>query len=75
MPSLKGWVVEGGISRVIALPPILHTTTAPLVHPTSKEARGLLVLPRRDRIFTANATSPGLDGRQRGVRYAIHAGP
>jgi hypothetical protein len=61
-------------TRVQRLPPILHEH-APVPMPgCSKAPRGLFVLSRDGRIFTAAAISPGPLSRQRPSRYAIRAG-
>ena len=74
---------KGGISRAAppspearlhSLPPILRIP-GPLPAPScSKAPRGLLVLPRVNRIFTVNSISPGPSSRQCPGRYAFRAG-
>ncbi len=74
---------QGGISRLAprrlapplqSLPPILHKPTKSSLSSCSKGAQGLSVLPRVDRICTANAISLSYWLRQCGNRYAIRAG-
>lgn len=57
-----------------SLPPILHRNAQNPVQSYSKGARGLSVLPRVRRIFTAISTSLSLGWRQCGYRYAFRAG-
>jgi hypothetical protein len=57
-----------------SLPPILHKLIRNSLSSYSKGARGLSVLSRVDSIFTANSISLSPWLRQRGSRYAIHAG-
>ena len=57
-----------------SLPPILHSLYRSSVPSCSKGAQGLSVLPRVDRICTANTISLSLWLRQCGNRYAIRAG-
>ncbi len=74
---------QGGISRATlrklastlhSLPPILHNVYQMSLPSCSKGPRGLSVLLRVNGIFTATATSPSLQLRQRPDRYAIRAG-
>lgn len=60
--------------RLQSLPPILHRNAQSPVQSYSKGARGLSVLPRVHRIFTAISTSLSLGWRQCGCRYAFRAG-
>src|ERR671931_1711102 len=62
---------RGGLHR---LPPILRITDPIPTTGYSKAPRGLFVLPRVGRIFTANSISPSPSLRQRPSRYAIRAG-
>ncbi len=68
---LEPQAYQGGISRsaplelapkLQSLPPILHRNAQSPVQSYSKGARGLSVLPRVHRIFTAISTSPSLGG-------------
>src|SRR5207237_9440263 len=74
---------KGGISlvapprpqaRLQSLPPILRITDPIPTTAYSKAPRGLFVLPRVGRIFTASSISPSPSLRQRSSRYAIRAG-
>src|SRR6185437_3631928 len=74
---------KGGISTVPPpspqgrhqrLPPILRITDPIPTTAYSKAPRGLFVLPRVGRIFTASSISPSPSVRQRSSRYAIRAG-
>jgi hypothetical protein len=56
------------------LPPILRIDDAIPTAGYSKAPRGLFVLPRVGRIFTANSISPSPSLRQHSRRYAIRAG-
>ena len=56
------------------LPPRLNKKIPKEPHGCSKGAQGLSVQPQQPRIFTRNSISPSLRLRQRGSRYAIHAG-
>ena len=62
---------QGGLRR---LPPILRITDPIPTTAYSKAPRGLFVLPRVGRIFTASSISPSPSLRQRSSRYAIRAG-
>ncbi len=75
--------LKGGISRLAlcglasalqSLPPILHIKSQCSVSSYSKGSRGLSVLPRVRRIFTASSISLSLGWRQPGHHYAIRAG-
>src|ERR687887_370834 len=75
--------VKGGISPLAprppqgalrSLPPILRITDPIPTTGYSKAPRGLFVLPRVGRIFTASSISPSPSLRQRSSRYAIRAG-
>ena len=75
--------MKGGISQVAprppkgalqSLPPILRITDPIPTTAYSKAPRGLFVLPRVGRIFTASSISPSPSLRQRSSRYAIRAG-
>ena len=59
---------------VQSLPPILHRRAQRPTPGCSKAPRGLFVLPRVGRIFTASSISPGPSPRQRSGRYAFRAG-
>ena len=59
---------------VPSLPPILHRRAQRPTPGCSKAPRGLFVLPRVGRIFTASSISPGPSPRQRPSRYAFRAG-
>jgi hypothetical protein len=63
--------LASGLQR---LPPILHIPQPTSMPSCSKAPRGLFVLSRGSRIFTAPAISPGPLSRQRSSRYAIRAG-
>ena len=74
---------KGGISPVapsrpesglLSLPPILRIPSPDPTSGYSKAPRGLFVLSRVGRIFTASSISPGPSLRQRPCRYAIRAG-
>jgi hypothetical protein len=56
------------------LPPILHKPVQQPISNCSKAPRGLFVLLRVGRIYTANSISPSLSPRQRSSRYTIRAG-
>ena len=60
--------------RLHRLPPILRITDPIPTTGYSKAPRGLFVLPRVGRIFTASSISPSPSLRQRSSRYAIRAG-
>ena len=62
---------EFGVRR---LPPILRMHGPDATSGYSKAPRGLFVLSRVGRIFTASSISPGPSLRQRPCRYAIRAG-
>src|SRR4051812_28580076 len=75
--------MKGGISPLTPRPPkgTLHSLPPMLriIEPSptagySKAPRGLFVLPRVGRIFTASSISPSPSLRQRSSRYAIRAG-
>ena len=57
-----------------SLPPILRIIEPSPTAGYSKAPRGLFVLPRVGRIFTANSISPGSSLRHCPSRYAIRAG-
>jgi hypothetical protein len=59
---------------VQSLPPILRIYARPPAPSYSKAPRGLFVLLRVGRVFTANSISPSPSLRQRPDRYAIRAG-
>ena len=74
---------QGGISpptpgtlarSLLCLPPILHKPYLNLMLGYSKAPRGLFVLLRVGRIFTAISISPGLSLRQCSSCYAVRAG-
>jgi hypothetical protein len=74
---------QGGISpltppnlaaRFHSLPPILHRFVLMPISSYSKAPRGLFVLLRVGRIYTASSISPSLSPRQRSSRYTIRAG-
>jgi hypothetical protein len=74
---------QGGISpsppppprgRDHRLPPILRSRRPASTAGCSKAPRGLFVLPRVGRVFTASSVSPGPSSRQRPDRDAIRAG-
>jgi hypothetical protein len=80
---LDGRTCQGGISpltppnlavRLHSLPPILHRQVQTSIPSCSKAPRGLFVLLRVGRIYTANSISPSLWLRQRSSRYTIRAG-
>ena len=82
-PELEPQNNKGGISTLAPsqlapqlhrLPPILHMLPRSSLSSYSKGSWGLSVLPRVDGIFTANTISLSPWSRQRGNRYAIHAG-
>ncbi len=56
------------------LPPILRRPASGSMSDCSKAPRGLFVLLRVGRIFTANSISPSLWPRQRSSRYTFRAG-
>ena len=60
--------------RFQRLPPILHKQARNSLPSYSKGAQGLSVLPRVDRICTANTISLSFRSRQCGSRYAFRAG-
>lgn len=60
--------------RFRRLPPILRRRGRRPTPGCSKAPRGLFVLPRVGRIFTASSISPGPSPRQRSGRYAFRAG-
>ena len=62
---------RGPLPRV---PPILRSTPPGPTPSCSEASRGLFVLPRVGRIFTATSISPGPPSRQRPDRYTIRAG-
>ena len=61
-------------ATVQSLPPILRIYARPPAPSYSKAPRGLFVLLRVGRIFTASSISPSPSLRQRPDRYAIRAG-
>ncbi len=74
---------QGGISLVApptlarqlqSLPPMLHRSCPNTMPSCSKAPRGLFVLLRVGRIFTAISISPGPSSRQCSDRYAVRAG-
>ena len=74
---------QGGISplapptltrQLHSLPPILHRLYPNTMPSYSKAPRGLFVLLRVGRIFTAISISPGLSSRQCSNCYAVRAG-
>ena len=82
-PRLDLQYHQGGISLMAprklappphSLPPMLHKWYRRTMSGCSKGARGLFVLSRVGRIFTASSISPGPSLRQRPCRYAIRAG-
>ena len=82
-PELEPQNNQGGISRTAppelthrfqSLPPILHRSLQNSLSSWSKGSRGLSVLLRVNRIFTAISTSLSSTPRQRPDRYAIRAG-
>ena len=64
----------GPESGLPSLPPILRIPSPDPTSGYSKAPRGLFVLSRVGRIFTASSISPGSSLRQRPCRYAIRAG-
>lgn len=81
--GLEIQVLQGGISplpppiprdQLQRLPPILRRRTRIPMSDYSKAPRGLFVLLRVGRIFTANSISPSPSLRQRPDRYAFRAG-
>ena len=60
--------------QLLRLPPILRSDCPNPMPSCSKAPRGLFVLLRVGRVFTATSTSPGLWLRQRPTRYAFRAG-
>ena len=64
----------GPESKLPSLPPILRIPSPDPTSGYSKAPRGLFVLSRVGRIFTASSISPGPSLRQRPCRYAIRAG-
>jgi hypothetical protein len=60
--------------RLHRLPPILHRQVQQPISDYSKAPRGLFVLLRVGRIYTASSISPSLSPRQRSSRYTIRAG-
>ena len=60
--------------RLHSLPPILYRLSHDPMPSCSKAPRGLFVLLRVGRIFTATSISPGPSLRQCPTRYAIRAG-
>ena len=60
--------------RLQRLPAMLHKHSPSAMAGYSKAPRGLFVLPRVGRIFTANSISPGSSLRHCPSRYAIRAG-
>ena len=56
------------------VPPILRSTPPGPLPSCSEASRGLFVLARVGRIFTATSISPGPPSRQRPDRYTIRAG-
>ena len=74
---------QGGISRLApprlapqlqCLPPMLHRPCPNSMPSCSKAPRGLFVLLRVGRIFTAISISPGPSSRQCSSCYAVRAG-
>src|SRR5690554_3573566 len=61
-------------ARLHRLPPMLHRSVQASVSSCSKAPRGLFVLLRVGRIYTANSISPSPWLRQRSSRYTIRAG-
>ncbi len=61
-------------SQLLCLPPILHKLYPNAMPSCSKAPRGLFVLLRVGRIFTAIAISPGPSLRQCSGRYTVRAG-
>jgi hypothetical protein len=59
---------------VLSLPPILRSMKPAPTAGCSKAPRGLFVLSRVGRVFTANSVSPGPSSRQRPDRDTIRAG-
>ena len=60
--------------RLHSLPPMLHRQVQTSASSCSKAPRGLFVLLRVGRIYTASSISPSLWLRQRSSRYTIRAG-
>lgn len=77
-PAAPGWYFTGASPHpeagVHRLPPILRRRDQEPTPGCSKAPRGLFVLPRVGRIFTASSISPGPSPRQRSGRYAFRAG-
>ena len=77
-PERRGWYSKGASPGAGApgsrAPPILYTSDRRPMPSCSKGSRGLSVLPRVSRIFTASAISPGPWSRQRPSRCAFRAG-
>ena len=65
-PPPRGWARR--------VPPILRSMPSGPVPSCSEASRGLFVLARVGRIFTATSISPGPPSRQRPDRYTIRAG-
>ncbi len=61
-------------ARLHSLPPILHRSVQASASSCSKAPRGLFVLLRVGRIYTASSISPSPWLRQRSSRYTIRAG-
>ncbi len=81
--GLESKYYQGGISLAApprlapqfqCLPPILHRSYPNAMPNCSKAPRGLFVLLRVGRIFTAISISPGPSLRQCSDRYAVRAG-
>src|SRR5512136_1462616 len=81
--GLESKYYQGGISlmapprlapQLQSLPPILHRRYPNAMPSCSKAPRGLFVLLRVGRIFTAISISPGPSSRQCSDRYAVRAG-
>ena len=64
----------GPRARSPRVPPILRSMPSGPVPSCSEASRGLFVLARVGRIFTATSISPGPPSRQRPDRYTIRAG-
>jgi hypothetical protein len=64
----------GPRARVHSLPPILRSAQPAPTAGCSKAPRGLFVLSRVGRVFTASSVSPGPSSRQRPDRDTIRAG-